>query len=1331
MNTKVDSAIKTIAVAAMFSAALFCSSPAAGITLVGTFNGTTNYVSKSGSDSNGGTGWDYAKLTIQAAVDLCADGDTVIVDDGEYSDTTSWTSSYDNTYSIPTVVQITNRIHLVSRNGKFKTHIVGQWANTSSGVANDGTAHRCIFVGKYVANVLIEGFTIRDGSVAAETAGNKDYDCGAGVYGNEGGSGHTYVLDCDILNCRAGAGAAAARRVVPVRCTFVGNRGAQNQHVFYRTDFAYNCVFAFNGGASRSGAVFSDVQNVKAANCTFINNNCYGFRPNDKPLHVAYNCAFLGASESGGTVSSAYFTNCVQTATSGRIATQGSAAGDTAGVSEYQHFYAADSDEWKFLSGGNLKDAGLDAARAVAATFVPVEYLDTDFFGNPRKVGGHVDIGAIEAQGDSVAAPASGYISLSTNVAVRAGEKFISMPGGLVAIESDMVQARLLPAIGPETPFFGFVLSGAWGSFCRYPDRGNDRGAWMTPPALGETVTVNVKTATEEKWVNASYEGGDSDGSTAKPYTTIQDAVYNTAAYGLVHVAEGTYDTGGVKLTDHSVISRVGIDNHIAIRASGDPAATIIKGGENTRCVAVRRQAVEAHVQGFTLQNGIADYGTTDANGLGGGFYTTPQTWGDTTGLVLTYQRNSQVTDCIFTNNAAKQGSAICGGWAQRCVFVGNAVTATDRGSGNETRRGAVAFKSILSACRVKKNPQKEACTNAICSLYKCHPYNVTFSETNRFVDSSSSYRPVDRNTPAYNCAFLGGFLDTHNESVTIVPAGNVGDDSLANHSWLALYARRDLYADPDGDDLHLRAGTDASTKGDASAYRAAMFAVGDFEGNALAYVNGNPIPGAYSTLAGCDIYVNAVSGNDANDGFAADSAKKTIGAALALAYAGDVVHAAPGDYNEGSTTYTGGTIIADPKDGRPSPSRGVVNRGVTLVSDEGPEVTFISGVVGDGSNGLGDNAVRCLTALGGSSVRGFTLRNGGTFNTTGAVRDENIGGLALTLSCRHGETGTAVLENCVLSNGWGRTAGCVAGGILRHCKVFDGHATSGATLSMYSRFENCLLVTGSSGNTGVRYCGGMLSTTFINKNFGGDGNNAEFNDSLYGYGASYENSILATANRSSAVAVTLKNVTNCLWVTGGNIATIDDGTSANVITAATVAVALAMLDGDYRPLAGTSLIDAGDRALLAHLAGDATTDLGGGQRIYGGQVDIGAYEYDLRPAMSAALHRMVSVASAPPDATLSGGNVTLPSGEMAVTLTASEDRAFFVPVEVTGTGTLSVFVGDSGTAVATVSAADGATSPRISVPAGATMRFVYAGDTGAATIGSFVSDIGMTIIVF
>ena len=518
----IASSMRTLA--ALLAVALLGVLQVYAFTISGNYTGTTNYVSKSGNDANNGKSWATAKKTIQAAVNLCADGDTVIVDDGEYSDTTAWTvTNSGTTYNNPTVVQITKRIHLVSRNGKTKTHIVGQWANTSTGVANDGTAHRCIYIGK-VQNVLIEGFTIRDGATAGAGAGNNDFDSAGGVCGGNSTSNcsNCYLLDCDVINCRAGLGAALSRGILPIRCVFRGNRGVNGNstsHVFYRSNAAYNCLFVGNGPASgRAGCVFAIVQSSTVVNCTFLNNTCYGFAPNNQnDKHIVWNCAFLGEGEQATKTSSGYdvivhLTNCVQTATGGRIAAEGELAHCQVGVSPSQFFWSPDSDGWRFADGNVLRDAGGTRGRDVIAALVPEEYLDADFAGNPRTAGACIDIGVIEATDEAVV-PATGMMAIDDNVVVRTnGVECVVSSGFPLAFEKFPGQIRLVPNLAAGTPFFGFAITGGWKLY-RFPDLGADGGAWLTPPPTGTVISISAKAAAGEMWVQADYAGGDSDGS--------------------------------------------------------------------------------------------------------------------------------------------------------------------------------------------------------------------------------------------------------------------------------------------------------------------------------------------------------------------------------------------------------------------------------------------------------------------------------------------------------------------------------------------------------------------------------------------------------------------------------------------------------------------------------------------------------------------------------------------------------------------------------------------------------------------------------------------------
>ena len=87
--------------------------------------------------------------------------------------------------------------------------------------------------------------------------------------------------------------------------------------------------------------------------------------------------------------------------------------------------------------------------------------------------------------------------------------------------------------------------------------------------------------------------------------------------------------------------------------------------------------------------------------------------------------------------------------------------------------------------------------------------------------------------------------------------------------------------------------------------------------------------------------------------------------------------------------------------------------------------------------------------------------------------------------------------------------------------------------------------------------------------------------------------------------------------------------------------VAESCVDADLRPVKGSVLINAGDDSVFVNnvgFIGDTVVD--GGQRVYNGRVDIGAYEYDWRADFAAAIGGGVTVSQASPKVVLSGDRV-------------------------------------------------------------------------------------------
>ncbi len=226
---------------------------------MGAYEHLTAYVSDdSGDDANSGQSWTNAKQTIQAAVDLTVDGDTVWVTNG--------------TYDISSEISVTNTITVQSVNGSEVTIVDG------------GGRNRCFNL--YDSACAISGFTIRNGSARDKLGG--------GVY-----CADTTPI---VSNCLFFANEAIWIYASP---------GWSGGGMFKGT--AINCVFDSNGamfGGGMDGGI--------ARRCVFTNNygiggppwgNSYGAGMNGGEAH---SCLFVDNDAfAGGGVAAAKVYNCV------------------------------------------------------------------------------------------------------------------------------------------------------------------------------------------------------------------------------------------------------------------------------------------------------------------------------------------------------------------------------------------------------------------------------------------------------------------------------------------------------------------------------------------------------------------------------------------------------------------------------------------------------------------------------------------------------------------------------------------------------------------------------------------------------------------------------------------------------------------------------------------------------------------------------------------------------------------------------------------------------------------------------------------------------------
>ena len=481
------------------------------------------------------------------------------------------------------------------------------------------------------------------------------------------------------------------------------------------------------------------------------------------------------------------------------------------------------------------------------------------------------------------------------------------------------------------------------------------------------------------------------------------------------------------------------------------------------------------------------------------------------------------------------------------------------------------------------------AAANGTVNLYAvwtANPYTVTFDANGgdgAAMGAQDFAYGTAQNLPGVGYARTGyTFLgwSTNPKATAAMYADGASVSNLATGGTLALYAvwRPNAYTirfRPNG-----AAGTmadqkltyDTAAKLTANAFTKAGFGFVGWcaEGEtAVGYTNRQEVinlatdDGAVVTLAAkwADTwYVDATTGNDANEGVAPDQAFQTIQHAIDQSVDGMTIIVADGTY----ASFTA--------------ERGCVIRGVP-------------GTIVAGSVGLVDGSVLESVRVQNGDVTGGTLTN--CIITGGCVRQGTAQACEIR-ACSGFAAEDATLENCVVSATVGGLKNCVATGctitdntaggatnsVLHGCVIRGNTASAGGGL-VDCVADNCLIVgnTASSGDGGgALRCSLSQCTVYGNvAAHAGGGSSGGTNDNCIVYG----NTAASEPNISSSV------------------------TKRNCFTGDPLFVDAA--NGDFRLQGASPCIDMGNNRYVV-----GETDIRGNVRIQNGVVDLGAYEYTL-----------------------------------------------------------------------------------------------------------------------
>jgi hypothetical protein len=1074
----------------------------------GSLPATVYYVDAARPDDSGtGTNWLTAKQTIQAAVELAADGDSVLVTNGIYDKGGAVVPGY----SLTSRVYISKAIVLRSVGGPEETVIGGQ---PDPGATPYGPAAvRGIFM---TGGCAVVGFTISNG-----------YTRSGGWLDDRRGGGAWLTTNCVISNCVLTANAANTAGGIYLsyggrilNCEVQGNIATNVGGGAYlsRGGMLTNCVVVGNAATNDGGGVMLSYGGV-LQQCT-LSDNVSGHSGGGAVLYrggILNHCLVQenAADFSGGGVDvtrEGSVNNCLVLGNTVRLY----------GGGVY------------LLLGGEVNNCTLSAN--AAGVYGGGAYISEAGTLN----------NCIAWSNRATSAGQDLYTELASDIRYTCASDGIvdGVDGCMTNDPKFMHPVRTNYHLGGESPCIN-AGANVYAPTNTSPHDldGNDRiigsvvemGAYEMDYAFADAVNGN---------------DGDSGRTWALARRSIQQAVSVIDDGGTVWVTNGLYTNGNMIMSGHSLTSRLWITAPITVRSVNGPGTTIIAGSPDT--VGITPSNGPAAVRGVFMTNGCALIGFTVTNGYTMGCSGTNA---DSRGGGVWLATNCIVSNCVITGNSGHEGGGVClhaGGALYNCELIGNGayecgtdvLTEDGLGGGAYCFRGGRLFNCTLSGnnadggagvyfnedgalnnCTLAGNSARgraggvffffggEMNNSVLASnwaprgggvhLIDDGVLNNCLLNGNVARDSGGGVHCVNNGT-LNNCTVTENVAGTNGGGISIMFDGVVNNCISWGNS--ASNTGNDLYLENPGADVRHTCASDGISHGvDNCITNNPLFLAGgvfqpDVESpcvnagnNIYAPTNVTPCDlsgkqriiasivdmGAYE--AHC-AFADALFGDDGDNGGTWATAKQTIQAAIGVVTNGGLVLVTNGIYDAGGQAAPGYALT----------NRVCITKPVTVRSANGPETTSIVGKYGTWS-GYDPDSVRCVFMTEGSRLIGFTITNGSTMALGETEVDECGGGVWLTLGC--------VVSNCIISGNQadrdGGGAYCFSGGELTDCIVKTNTAEGnggGVYLYYVGIVSNTIFRDNKAGRGGGAYLenGGFVTHSSLKGNeaglFGGGG---------------------------------------------------------------------------------------------------------------------------------------------------------------------------------------------------------------------------------------------------